>query len=623
MRRGERVSFLITQSMVKTRRAARRQPVPTSTAHRVTPARSPSRLRRRRALVLAALMVAAVVVRVTYFRELAPTLFAQLQEWRQSDMHYYDGWARSIAGGDWRSASVDVPMHRWHHDVATAYFATHPDERHTLETTAAQRGSGLDADTLLWRRWMRVPQFYQDPLYAYIVAGVYRVAGPNVLPVFVLQLTAGLVTVLLIWYLAVRFFDDEVALVAGAMAVLCGPLLSYEMLLLRDSLIACAGLVVVAIAERAMVRPTWRWFGLLGIVIGVSILLKSTFVLLAVVLIVAIAVRFRSAGRSWLTPAAAVAGGLVLALLPLAARNLAVGVSPWALASSGALTFASTNEPQYLPEVGFGVNVPVLAEILGDSDGRSVPAVTATWRRQDPASYLLLLWQKWTRLWHWYEIPNNENFYYLRRQAAVLEWLPITFWLIGPLGLVGLFLAAPRHRQAWPLYALVAVHVVTMLMFYVLARFRLALTAAVIPFAACAVVEAWRSLRGAQVVRALVIAGSIVLAAAWTGRPLGAHQVLIRMSDWILPYSVFYQRRVYDALDAKDLKTAGAWYLEFFARYEPSDATIVASDDTTLGPELADMHQECANILAASGQTTLAEAQRVRATQILQLPRLR
>ena len=188
----------------------------------MTLARSPSRLRRHRALVLAVLMVAAVVFRVTYFRELAPTLFAQLQEWRQSDMHYYDGWARSIAGGDWRSASVDVPMHRWHHDVATAYFATHPEERHTLEANAAQRGGGLDADTLLWRRWMRVPQFYQDPLYAYIVAVVYRVTGANVLPVFMLQLTAGLVTVLLIRYLAARFFDDEAALVAGALAVLVG-----------------------------------------------------------------------------------------------------------------------------------------------------------------------------------------------------------------------------------------------------------------------------------------------------------------------------------------------------------------------------------------------------------------
>ena len=45
---------------------------------------------------------------------------------------------------------------------------------------------------------------------------------------------------------------------------------------------------------------------------------------------------------------------------------------------------------------------------------------------------------------------------------------------------------------------------------------------------------------------------------AWTGRPLAPHQVRIRMADWILPFSVYYQAKVYDALDAKDLARAGA-----------------------------------------------------------------
>ena len=79
---------------------------------------------------------------------------------------------------------------------------------------------------------------------------------------------------------------------------------------------------------------------------------------------------------------------------------------------------------------------------------------------------------------------------------------------------------------------------------------------------------------------------------------------------------------MYDALDARDWSRAATWYLEFF-RYEPDDARILASGDPTLGPELADMHRECASILKQAGQAALAQAQMERADQLLRLPVLR
>jgi hypothetical protein len=94
------------------------------------------------------------------------------------------------------------------------------------------------------------------------------------------------------------------------------------------------------------------------------------------------------------------------------------------------------------------------------------------------------------------------------------------------------------------------------------------------------------------------------------------------MADWILPYSVYYQSRVYSALDARDWSGAAAWYLEFF-RYEPTPAQILASNDPSLAPELADMHLECAKILRMSGQAHRAKAQMEKAQHILHLSRFR
>ena len=63
-------------------------------------------------------------------------------------MNYYDGWGRSIAGGDWLSHQVGVAMHPWHHDVARAQSETHPERRLELERNGYP-------DAALWREWLR------------------------------------------------------------------------------------------------------------------------------------------------------------------------------------------------------------------------------------------------------------------------------------------------------------------------------------------------------------------------------------------------------------------------------------------------------------------------------------
>jgi hypothetical protein len=186
------------------------------------------------------------------------------------------------------------------------------------------------------------------------------------------------------------------------------------------------------------------------------------------------------------------------------------------------------------------------------------------------------------------------------------------------LALVGLVLGAGRWRDAWPLYLLAAATAAPLILFYVLGRFRVAFLAAVIPFAALTLVETGRALRAGRYGRGLAIAAAVLVVAAWTGRPLAADQLLIRTADWILPWSVSYESQVYGALDAKDPARAAAAYLDFF-KYEPTDAQILASGDPQLAPELADMHNECAQILKLSGQPAPAEAQRERARRLLAL----
>ena len=122
-----------------------------------------------------------------------------------------------------------------------------------------------------------------------------------------------------------------------------------------------------------------------------------------------------------------------------------------------------------------------------------------------------------------------------------------------------------------------------------------------------------------KLAQSVVVVASIGLLSLWTGRPLAANQHLIRMADWILTYSVYYQHRITIAVDAKDWKRAGSWYVEFFRQYEPSDAEIATASDPGLMPELVDMHVECAQILKLAGEGDQSATEMKRAADLQRL----
>ena len=559
------------------------------------------------------IVATSVILRLAFFLQIDGTPFVHLERWAQTDMHYYDGWARQIAAGDWLSSRVPMPMHRWHHEVAQVYFAEQPDIRAALDR------EGRDPDTAIWERWMQTPRFYQDPLYPYLIAFCYRFVSADVRAVLTFQLAIGVLTTLLIWSLARRHFGDAAGAWAGALAALCAPLMFYELLLLRDSLIAFAGVGIVWLADRALDGGrAWRFLAL-GAAIGVAFLLKSSLLVPGVAVAAIALMSLWRSRRPLLVPAAVLGGGLALAIAPLVARNMLVGVPALSLASSGPLTFVSSNDARALPDVGFGVDVPRLARFLGGTDGSWSGAMTAVIQGHTTGTYAAMVWRKFDRAWHWFEIPNNEDLYYFRLQAPALVWMPVTFWACAPLALVGLALAAVRRDTPWTLLALAASSAATLVAFYVLGRFRVALTAAAIPFAGLACAEIAAAVRAGRVLRGAALGLTVALLTLWTGRPLAPDQLLIRTSDWILAWSVEYQDRVYGALDRKDPSAAAADYQEFFARYEPTPAQILAANDPHLAPELADMHAECAQILRAAGRLDAAALEADAARRLLAL----
>ena len=424
---------------------------------------------------------------------------------------------------------------------------------------------------------------------------------------------------LLIFSVTRRYFGELAAAAAGALALACGPLMHYELLLLRDSTITFAGLAVVWLTGRAVGSRRWYWFGVVGVALGLATLLKSTFALLAVVIATGVLVEVRDRRRDLAVAACATTAGFLLALAPLAVRNMELGVSPVALAGSGALTFATSNDVQ-APATGEFFVPKGLGELLAKTGPRLVPAVIETLRPHTVSSLLALVWRKLDNVWHWYEIPNNANFYYLRRHARVLDWMPVTFFVLGPLSLVGLVIAAQRARAIWPLYSLVGCHLAALMTFFVLGRLRVPMLAALIPFAALALVYLVNARR-----RAVIAAVAVLALGLWTGRPLPPGEPLIGTTEWLTPFLAKYQFQVNDALQARDNAAATAAYLEFL-RYEPdlsgdvrAGDVLVSGSDREVARTFGQIHAAFAGLLREAGRVEEAQRQSVKAASLFRL----
>lgn len=557
--------------------------------------------------MLVLLLGICATIRIIYFVQTHQTTFADMHRWPESDMHYYYSWSDKIAGGDWWSRDLVVPQAQWHVEVVSNHIQATPGALDQLKL--GQRPEGVTPAAYVWNRWMRVPIFYQDALYPYLLAVTARVVGPDVRWVFGWQLLLGVATSLLIWDLTRRVFGDAVGVVAGALAALCAPLMYYELLLLRDSTIVAVSVLIAWATFQASARTHPRVWVMTGVIIGLAALLKSSLLLFAVGIPIGLWVTSPAARAERLRCIGAFVLGVVAGCLPLAVRNLIVGVPPLALASSGPLTFVAANEPTTQPEHGNYVNTTVLASFLGRTDGGWRAAIRTALDGHSPGSFVALLGRKMALAWHWYELPNNDNFYHRRLRVPILQWLPITAWMIAPLALVGLVVGWRQRREAWPLYLLVATSLAPLLIFYVVGRFRIVLLAAAIPFAAVAIVRMVAYMRSRNWRPLAVMTTAVLALAAWTGRPLPPDTRLIRTSDWLLPYSARYQPRMQDAALRGNFHDAARSCERFFDE-APSPSELATSDVASdLPVVLSDIRMQCAGLWSRAGDQERAASQ--------------
>ncbi len=415
----------------------------------------------------------SLIISAVYYTQAWNGPITSYYKWKNSDMAFFDEWAKYIKGNDWVCDTMLHPYHDWHEALATEYFRQFPDVENTY---VSQRDSaGLEnAKRALINDIYKGKTYHQEPLYTYMLAITYGIFGEGHRMVFIWQFLMAACTIGLIYLIGRKMFTPLIGVLA-AMLVLCnGAITVFEMVLLRTTMTNFFTVLLLYLFLLVLESPTLKRNIVFGVASGFAVLGQSILILFILPAWIWIVWQQRKEIKNTLPALGANVGAFLLVLSPLFIRNLSVGAPMTATASQGAMAYIPMNIQETYPMESFFVHMPSLAKIRHDTGGKMLQAVGACLGTFDNfKSFWRVYSQKINGMFMWYEIPNNVNYYLFREIAPVLKFLPVSYFLIAPLGLTGLLLGLYRFRKKiFPLALMILVSMAPLLIAGNLARYR-------------------------------------------------------------------------------------------------------------------------------------------------------
>ncbi|MBM3320278.1 MAG: glycosyltransferase family 39 protein [Candidatus Eisenbacteria bacterium] len=373
--------------------------------------------------------------------------------------------------------------------------------------------------------------YYQAPLYAYMLGGLYALFGRDLLLVRILQSVLGSLTCVFLFLLTSQVFSLRRGIIAGLLAALYTPLLFMDLMILKsvaEIFFLAASLLALAIAAR---EKNLARIALAGLLFGIAVTGRGNLLFGVPFLAAWLLLREpRPLARASAARAGVFLLGIGLAILPVTIRNRVVG-GDWVLVESDAgINVYVGNNPR-----ATGIHTPPFdirtvpeheeedaARFAERETGRPMKPseVSSFWigkalafARAHPAEEAHLIGRKFRLVWNGYEVPDNYDQKYFARVSWIFRgFLPSFLW-ISPFALLGFALSARNWRRTGFLHLFVIAYLLSLLVLYVTARYRLPIVVGLLPLAAHGFLGFLEMLRARALRRAALAA--LLLVAVW------------------------------------------------------------------------------------------------------------
>ena len=431
---------------------------------------------------------------------------------------------------------------------------------------ADQWGREIAAGDILGRG---VPE--QDPLYAYFIGLIYSVFGHNILLVILIQAFVGSLSSLLVFYIGKRLFNQAVGIMAALLWSFHPIIIFYEGVIMKEGL--AVFLMLFALYTIFLARDTrYRRYWLLGgVFTGLSALTRGNILFVIPFIFLWMIAECK---KDLFKTAAIFLLGLVIIFIPVATRNkIVVGEFALSTSRSGINFYWGNNE------TARGSNFPAPRFIrttsvyeLGDFK-REAERVTGKemsnsdisrfWLKkgldfisEHPSQYIRLQYQKLRLLFNEDEFSDNYQYSYYKRFSHIVNYSPANFLLIASLGLLGMVLSIRNWKGLSLLYIFTISYSLSIIIFFVISRYRLPMTPVLAIFAASALYWFWMKVCERRYLILLPSIALLSLFAAFVGKDipwltdLNRHEVLYREGF------DFETKGDYDRAEAKYMEAA-------------------------------------------------------------------
>ncbi|MBU0678190.1 MAG: tetratricopeptide repeat protein [Verrucomicrobia bacterium] len=373
------------------------------------------------ALVLILLLSAGL--RVLYYREI---LHNPEFNHPEVDAKYHDLWARAIASGDWESSDLG--------EVS------------------------------------RIPAnpYFRPPGYPYFLSVIYRLAGPGLAGPRIAQMAMGLVSVLVAFFFARKWYGSLTGLIFALLTGTYWTFIYFEGEFLEPALLVLLTLLLLQSLAGLVRKFSFRRALFSGALFGLFALVRPNILLFgpfSALWVIWLGHR-RGAVPTTITSLCGLLIGVAVCISPTAIRNYRVSGDPVLVsANAGINLYIGNNEKAdglfvgRIMDVGTFGTSDIYADIvdaLEKEQGRKLEysevsryfaGKAGEFIRGNPGSFFRLLGKKALLLIGPLETGHNRSIHYDRQFSTLLRSIPITFPAALSLALLGGILFLHSHRK--------------------------------------------------------------------------------------------------------------------------------------------------------------------------------
>lgn len=391
-------------------------------------------------------------------------------------------------------------------------------------------------------QWTEHTAFYGLPLYAYVLAGLYKICGYNPFVPGLLQ--AGLEggTAVLIYHLGAYVFGGDgagrrghvIGLLAATGWAFFQPAQAYSIILMPTVWLVLVFWFVVWDIVRRRVLPTFPLCLLLGLLVGFTAMGIATILFLVPLVLAAFFLRWKALPFRRFASVVLFSAGLFLGASPAAVHNHFIAHDSVFLSAHGGVNFwignnpLATGYPRFPPGLHAGQEAMLKDSINSAEKAAGHPLkrseVSAYWSekardwiRNHPLAWVELLGVKIKNFWNAFQYDDLSIIETLREEGVILPG--ISFGLIAALALPGLFLVWGKFPLSRWIAAAVLLHLLSLLGVFVTERYRMAAVPGLLLFAAAGIWELWIAGVNANYRRGALYLGLLILSTWFVSTP--------------------------------------------------------------------------------------------------------